>query len=192
MLETLWEQLQTLVGTGSEGTDLNAVQAVLRTVLVYSFTLAIVRLGSKRFLSQATAFDTVVGIMLGSVMSRAIDGSASLFLTMIAGTSLVGVHWLIAALALKFDSFGTLVKGNAIQLIKDGKIEEKGMRSARLSENDLKQALRMQNDHTDPAKIQAAYLERSGEISVTPLRQEPRVFDVAVRDGVQTVRVELD
>lgn len=192
MLDGVWQQFQTLLGIGRDGADLTAVQIVLRTVVVYSFTLAIVRIGSKRFLSQATAFDTVIGIMLGSVMSRAIDGSASLFMTMLAGTVLVGMHWLIAALALRSGWFGTLVKGNAILLIDDGEIQKNGMQSARLSEQDLKQALRMQNDHTDPSKIKTAYLERSGKISVIPFPGKPRVVDVSVENGVQTVRVEIE
>ena len=191
MLQSVWEQFQALLGIGSGSSDVTALQMAVRTIVIYSFTLAIVRLGSKRFLSQATAFDTVVGIMLGSIMSRAIDGSAPLFLTMLAGTALVGMHWLMAALALRFSWFGTLVKGNSILLIEDGKVNQQGMKSARLSEHDLKQALRMQNDHTDPANIKKAYLERSGSISVIPFRQEPRVLDVSVKDGVQTVRIEL-
>jgi uncharacterized membrane protein YcaP (DUF421 family) len=49
-----------------------------------------VRLGSKRFLGQTSAFDTIVGIMLGSIMSRAINSSAPFFPTLIAGVVLVG------------------------------------------------------------------------------------------------------
>ncbi|MEP7214424.1 MAG: YetF domain-containing protein [Acidobacteriota bacterium] len=192
MIESVWEQFGAPLGIGRDSGDMTAVQIVLRTVVVYSFTLMIVRLGSKRFLSQATAFDTVIGIMLGSVMSRAIDGSTSLFLTMLSGTALVALHWVIAALALRFDWFGTVVKGNPIMLIDDGTVNEQGMQSARLTENDLTQALRMQNNHTDPAIIKTAYLERSGQISVIPKTREPRVVDVSVKDGVQTVRVEIE
>ncbi len=65
------------------------------------------------------------------------------------------------------------------------------MRQAGLSEHDLKQALRMQNNHTDPANIRLACLERSGQISVIPFKGEPRILDVSVADGVQTVRIEL-
>jgi uncharacterized membrane protein YcaP (DUF421 family) len=191
MLPTIWEVIQSLFGFGRSGGDLNALQMVLRTVLVYAFTLAIVRLGSKRFLSHATAFDTVVGIMLGSIMSRAIDGSSPFFRTLLAGAALVGMHWLIAALSLHFDWLGTLVKGHSILLIKDGKLQTKGLRAARLSEHDLKQALRMQNNHTDPANIKSAHLERSGSISVIPFPNEPQIVDVAIADGVQTVRIEL-
>lgn len=192
MLQAVWEPFQTLLGLGRDGGDVNALQTVLRTILIYSFTLGIIRLGSKRFLSQATAFDTVVGIMLGSVMSRAISGSSPFLLTLLAGATLVGLHWLMAALALRFDWFGTLVKGNAILLIEGGKLQPEGMRRARLSEHDLKQALRMQNNHADPSKIKTAYLERSGKISVIPSPQEPRTINIAVEDGVQIVRVELE
>jgi uncharacterized membrane protein YcaP (DUF421 family) len=71
----------------------------LRTIAIYTFTLAIVRLGSKRFLGQASAFDTIVGIMLGSVMSRAINGSAPFLPTLGAGAVLIGMHWLLALLS---------------------------------------------------------------------------------------------
>lgn len=192
MLQAVWEQFQILFGLGGESGDATALQTLLRTILIYAATLAIVRLGSKRFLSQATAFDTIVAIMLGSVMSRAISGSSPFFLTLLAGATLVGLHWLMAALALRFDWFGTLVKGNAILLIEDGKIQPEGMRRARLSEHDLKQALRMQNNHTDPANIKTAYLERSGKISVIPFSQEPRAINITVEEGVQIVRVELE
>lgn len=191
MLQAVWEQFQILLGLGRDAGEVGAIQMALRTVFVYAFTLAVVRFGSKRFLSKATAFDVIVGIMLGSVMSRAITDSAPFFPTLTVGATLIAAHWLMAALAFRFDWFGTLVKGNSILLIEDGKIQSDGMRQAGLSEHDLKQALRMQNSHTDPAKIRRAYLERSGKISVIPFEGEPRVLDVSVADGVQIVRIEL-
>ncbi len=83
-----------LLGLGRDAGDVGAIQMALRTVFVYALTLAIVRLGRKRFLSKATAFDVIVGIMLGSVMSRVITESASFFPTLMVGGALVGTHWL--------------------------------------------------------------------------------------------------
>ena len=191
MFESVLDQVQNWLGLGRHATDAGAVEMVLRTIVVYGFTLAIVRLGSKRFLSKATAFDVIVGIMLGSVISRAITSSDSFFPILMAGITLVGIHWLIAALAFRFAWFGTLVKGQSVLLIEDGKVQRDGMRQAGLSDHDLKQALRMQNDHTDPSNIRLAYLERSGSISVIPMKGEPEVIEVSVKDGVQTVRIEL-
>jgi uncharacterized membrane protein YcaP (DUF421 family) len=76
MFEEILNQIQNWLGLGQDLNDVGAAQMVARTIVVYTFTLAIVRLGSKRFLSKATAFDVIVGIMLGSIMSSAINGSA--------------------------------------------------------------------------------------------------------------------
>ena len=72
MLQAIGEQFQTLLGLGLDVGDVGAVQMALRTIIIYVCSLAIIRIGSKRVLSQASAFDVIVAIMLGSVMSRAI------------------------------------------------------------------------------------------------------------------------
>jgi uncharacterized membrane protein YcaP (DUF421 family) len=192
MLQTLWNQLQTLLGLELDVRDVNAFQMALRTIAVYIFTLAVIRLGSKRFMGQGAAFDVIVGIMLGSIMSRAINGSAPFFPTLAAGTVLIGMHWLLAVLAYQIGWFGPFVKGNPVLLIKDGQTQEQGMKHAALSDHDLAEALRLQSDQTDPAKIRVACLERNGQISVTPFKYEPRILDVSVAQGVQTVRIELN
>jgi uncharacterized membrane protein YcaP (DUF421 family) len=192
MPQTLWDQLQALLGLGLDVGNVSAVQMALRTVVIYAFSLVIVRLGSKRFLSEATAFDVIVGIMLGSVMSRAINGSAPFFPTLLGGLVLVGMHWLLGVLAYHVSWFGTLVKGNPVLVIKDGNIQQEGMRRAALSDHDLGQALRLQARATDPTHIKLAYLERNGAISMIPCKQESRIVEVSVEDGVQMVRIVLE
>ena len=192
MLQVVWEQLQALFGLGLDAGDMNPVQIVLRTALVYVSTLIIVRLGSKRFLAEATAFDVIVGIMLGSVMSRAISGSAPFFPTLLAGIALLGLHWLFGVVAYHTSWFGAWIKGERVLLIKDGEIQRDGMRRSSITSDDLKQALRLKTNQTDPSKVELAYLERNGQISVIPYEREPRVIDVSVKDGVQTVRIQLD
>lgn len=192
MFEWILNQLQTWLGLGREISDVGAIQMAFRTIIIYAFTLLIVRLGSKRFLSGATAFDVVVGIILGTVMSSAINGSAPFFPTLLAGVALVGMHWLFTMLAFRFDWFGALVKGSSATVIEDGKIQKEAVRQAGLSEHDLKQALRAEGEYTDYSEIKRARLERSGKISVLPFPPEPRVFDVSVADGVQIVRVRIE
>jgi len=192
MLQAVWEQFQTLLGLGRDVADVGALQMALRTIIIYAFTLVIVRLGSKRFLGKASAFDTIVGIMIGSVMSRAINGSAPFLPTLVAGVVLIGMHWLLAVLAFHIAWFGPFVKGNPVLLIKDGQVQEQGMRRGGITKQDLTQALREHTKQSDPAKIRLAYLERDGQISVIPFKHEPRVLDVSVEGGVQTVRIELE
>ncbi len=191
MVQVIWEQIRAFLALGRDVEDVDAVAMVLRTVVIFAFTLAIVRLGSKRFLSQATAFDVIVGIMLGSIMSRAINGSAPFLPTLAAGAVLVGAHWPLAYLASRTDWFGTQVKGRPVLLIEDGAVQSGGMKEAGLSRHDLAQALRLQGQEPDPSKVRFAYLERNGRISVVPYKDQPRILDVSVEDGVQTVRIEL-
>lgn len=192
MLQTIWEQIQYLLGLGLEIGDVNAFQMALRTVLIYVFTLFLVRLGSKRFLSEATAFDVIIGIMLGSIMSRAINGSAPVGPTLGAGAVMVAVHWLLGYLSIQLNWFGPLVKGNPIQVIKDGVIDEQGRRKAGLSTLDLEQAMRLNASLTDFSRVELAYMERNGDISIIPNKSEPRILAVSVEDGVQTVRLKLE
>jgi uncharacterized membrane protein YcaP (DUF421 family) len=191
MVQAIWEQVQELLALGRDSGNVGAIAMMLRAVVVYASTLAIVRLGSERFLSQATAFDVMVAIMLGSVMSSAITGSAPFVPTLLGGGALVGLHALLAALAFKSDWFGPLVNGEPVLPVEDGEVQEDGMRRTGLSSRDLSQALRQQGKPPDPSKARLAYLERDGSISIVSSQERPRILDVSVRDGVQTVRMEF-
>ena len=185
------ETVARLLGLGRDIADVDSGQMALRTVIVYAFALAIIRLGSKRFLSQASAFDVIVAIMFGSIASRAINGSAPFVPTLASAAMLVAVHWLLAALAHRIDWLGPLVKGTPTRLVVDGAFDHAAMRRAGLSEHDVEQALRSQAGLTDPTRVRLATLERDGTISVIPADTGPRVVEVSVQAGVQTVRVEL-
>src|SRR6476620_5949730 len=87
------------------------LQTALRTVIVYTLTLAIVRVGSKRVMGKATAMDVVVAIMLGSIMSDGIDGKVPLLQIVVAGGVLFGMHWVLAMVAFHTNWLGPLVKG---------------------------------------------------------------------------------
>lgn len=188
----LLDWLRDLLGLGADVEDLGALQMALRAVVVYVLTLAMVRLGSRRFLSRATAFDVIVAIMLGSIVSRAVNGTAAMGPTLAATAVLVGVHWLIAALVSRFGRLGSLIKGDPIPLIRDGRFQRREMKRAGFSEHDLEEQFRLQARLTDVADVRLALLERSGKVSVIPAREAARVVDVAVADGVQTVRIRIE
>lgn len=192
MAEAAWMWLSGLLGLERDIAEVNAGQMALRAIAIYMLTLAIVRLGSKRFLGKGSAFDIIAGIMIGSVMSRAINGSAPFFPTLAAGAAMIALHWIFAGLAFHTSWFGTLVKGRSVLLVEDGVVQPEGVQRASLSENDLAEALRLQASVTDPSQVHLAYLERDGNISVIPAKRELHVVEVTVHEGVQTVRVEFE
>lgn len=61
MPQWLSDSVQALLGLDRELADVNAAQMAVRVVVVYAVTLVFVRLGSKRLLGKATAFDFIVG-----------------------------------------------------------------------------------------------------------------------------------
>jgi uncharacterized membrane protein YcaP (DUF421 family) len=191
VLQSIRENAEHLLGLKRDIEDINSGQMALRAILIYTLALVLVRIASKRFLSQATAFDVIVAIMIGSILSRAINGSAPMLPTIMAAGALVGLHWVFASLALD-TSFGSVFKGEPRLLIKDGQVQHEAMRQARLSSADLDQALRLQSKQTDPSQIRRAYLERNGSISVIPYPREPQVLDVSVEEGVQNIRIKLE
>ncbi len=153
---------------GLNAESLGVVQMALRAAIVYFVALAFVRIGDKRFLGKNTAFDVVIGIMFGSVMSRAITSPPDFLPVIVAGGVLVALHFLVALLTFRSDRIGTLVKGQERTLVRDGEIEWTGMATAHITRRDLEGALRMQGNVEEPADVRLATLERSGDISVIP------------------------
>ena len=81
-MNAFWNSFETLLGLGVEPRNLTFVQISVRAIIVFLVTLATVRLGHKRSLSRKTPFDAVLLVILASVLSRAINGSAAFFATL--------------------------------------------------------------------------------------------------------------
>jgi uncharacterized membrane protein YcaP (DUF421 family) len=165
-------------------------QMALRAVIVYVVTLIMVRLGKKRFMGKATAFDMILGIMLGSIVSRAITGNAPLVPSLAATAALIVLHSALTAVACRWHGFGEMIKGRPRVLVRDGRKDEEAMRTTHLTNLDLEEDLR-RHGMTGIEGIAEARLERNGDISIVKSKQEPKVVTVAVADGVHTVRIEL-
>jgi len=167
-------------------------QMAMRAAFIYVSSLIIIRFGNKRFLGKSTAFDVVIGIVIGSVFSRAINGTAPLFVTLSAGITLVGLHWLFAVISLNSKWFGKLVKGKTLRLIEDYTEDEKKMKKGRVSEDDLKEQLRLSINQTTLSNVKEAFLEKDGQISFIKEKAKPEILDIKVEEGVQTVRIKLE
>jgi uncharacterized membrane protein YcaP (DUF421 family) len=158
----LWESA---LGVGLEAKDLSASQMALRAVAIYVAVLAILRLAKKRFLGRASAFDVVVGIIVGSIASRAITGNAPLLPSLAATAAIIAMHWLFSALAVRSHGFGKLIKGDSQVLVRDGQLDEEVLRATHMTERDLEEALRQQGVK-DLGEVAEARLERDGSVSV--------------------------
>src|SRR5262249_25214515 len=160
---------------GKEVRNLDVLQVCFRALFIYLFGWAILRLGNNRFLGQETAFDVVLGFVLGSVLSRAINGTSPLLLALAASAALVGFHPLLAWATFRSRWLGKLFKGKPQVLILDGRILPEGVRKYFLSLGDLDEELRLNAHLSDPSRVQEARVERNGDISVIPKKEAPQV-----------------
>jgi uncharacterized membrane protein YcaP (DUF421 family) len=148
--------------------DLTIGQIVLRAIFVFLVWLVIVRLADRRLLGKYSAFDVVLAVMLGSILSRAINGSAPLWGTLVAAAVLVVMHWILTFLSFHWHAFGHLVKGLPRTLVVDGRVLEDELRRNLITSHDLGEMLRLQGRIDDPAQARLATLERNGQISAIP------------------------
>ncbi len=64
------------------------------------------------------------------------------------------------------------------------------MRAAHMTEHDLWEDLRG-NSIADLTGVDEARLERNGQLSVIKTKPAPKILEVRVSEGVQTVRLEI-
>jgi uncharacterized membrane protein YcaP (DUF421 family) len=164
-MNALWNFFGTLLGLSVEPRNLTFIQISLRGVVVFLVTLTMVRLGHKRSLSHKTPFDAVLLVILASVLSRAINGSAAFFATIGGGLVLVLLHRFLAYLAFYSHAFGILVKGKPDVIVCDGQCDFETMRRNHISMHDLEEDMRLDAHLDDLSKVRVARIERSGDIS---------------------------
>ncbi len=177
---------------GLKAHTINIWQMAARAAFIYISSLIIIRFGNKRFLGKNTAFDFVIGIVIGSVFSRAINGNGPLFVTVSAGVTLVLLHWLFAVVSMNHKGIANLVKGKTSLIVENQQPDIKEMKKGHVSEDDLKEQLRLGINQKTLENVKEAYLERDGQISFIKGNREPKVLDIKVENGVQTVRIKLE
>ena len=164
-MNAFYEFVAPFLGLGLEPKDLTFLQISLRGIIVFVATLLMIRLGHKRSLARKTAFDAVLIVILASVLSRAVNGSAAFFATLGGSLVIVLVHRLFAFIAYRAHWFGCLLKGRPEVIVEDGELVLRAMRVNHISRHDLEEDLRLSAELEDISKIRVARVERSGDIS---------------------------
>jgi uncharacterized membrane protein YcaP (DUF421 family) len=157
--------LEHAFGAGLPPNHYTGAQVALRAILIFFATLVIVRVANKRFFAKKTAFDFILGLILASMMARAINGAEPLIPTIAAGFLLAFLHRWMAWLSCHYPKVGQLIKGNSQTLVENGEVNEETMERHHIGPDDLAEELRLQGVMR-PSQVQLARLERSGEVSV--------------------------
>ena len=160
------QAIEAMLGlSATKAEQLSILQASDRAIVVFIILIAYVRIGKKRFLSGATAFDAILIIIIGSLSSRAISGTAPFFASLAATLVLILFHWLISLIASNWLLFSALIKGRDTPIIIDGRVNKKNLKKTHMSTDDLAEDLR-QAGVMSSEEVREARLERSGKLSV--------------------------
>ena len=163
--------MDTLFGHGK---DLNSLQIACRSIAIFFITLALIRIAGLRTFGRHSAFDNVVIIMLGAILSRPIVGASAFLPSCIASLVFVLIHRLLASISFYSDFVGRLIKGDAKVLYTKGAPNLHNMKATHVSKKDLHEGLRLGAQTNDLQKIKEIIIERNGQISV--IKDDEKTF----------------
>jgi uncharacterized membrane protein YcaP (DUF421 family) len=148
------------------GRDLDALQMAARAFVLFFVALALIRIGGMRSFGRTSSLDSVVVIMLGAVLSRAIVGVSPAIPTVAGSLVLVLIHRLVAYATVALPWLERLIKGSPATLYDHGELDTDAMRRAGISKNDLVEAVRRHARKPHLDDVDAIVVEASGELSV--------------------------
>lgn len=155
-----------LFGFYVDSKTITDVQLLTRAILVFFATLALLKLSGPRTFGGSTAFDLVVKIMLGSLLSRAIVAASSFGGTLLAALAFVLLHRGLAWASYRYRWVDELVKGKVFLLAEHGQANHSQLKKLNLNELDMLEGLHENGNVAGLDKTAAVYLERDGSISV--------------------------
>lgn len=141
-----------------------------RTVLVgglaYVGLILFLRISGKRTLSKLNAFDLVVTVALGSTLATiAISADVALAQGLVALAWLIALQFAITWSSVRWPWVRRVITAEPALLLHRGQYLQGAMRSARVTEAEVRAALRAAG-HGEPAAVEAVVLESDGSFSV--------------------------
>lgn len=143
---------------------------VVRIVLVgsvsYLVLVGVLRLSGKRTLSQLNVFDFVVTVALGSTLATILLSADVSFTEGVTALALLAaLQFLVATLSAHWPRTRTILTSRPVLLMADGQIRHQALRRNRLTESELRQAVRSEGNG-DLSQIKAVVLETNGKLSI--------------------------
>jgi uncharacterized membrane protein YcaP (DUF421 family) len=155
--------IEQLIGTGKE---LTVSQMTVRTILIFLFSLLLIRIAGKRSFGMRMPLDNVLTILLGAILSRAIVGASPFLPILCSAFMLTLLYRIFGGLAFYNKWIGKMVKGSSRVLYKDKKLMEENMKKSMITHHDLMEGVRISSNIDSLDKVDTVYEERNGEISV--------------------------
>ncbi len=160
---TIMDGIQTLVGPDKH--TIEWWQMGVRGIIVFAVGLTLMRLAGARTFTRGSPLETVVAVIIGSNLSRALAGTVPFWPMLGVSALIVGLHALLAKATLKSKALDFLLKRPPVELVRDGRIDRRALNREGIDEGDIGASLR-EAGLTEIEQVKLAMLERDGKISV--------------------------
>lgn len=158
----------------------------LRTVILYTLVVIIVRLMGKRQIGELQPYELVVTIMISDLAALPMqDTRLPLLLGVIPIITLLFVKNIISTIQLKSQITRKIIDGEPCILIKQGKINYSVLKAQQISIDELMEELRL-SGYFDLRTIEYAILENNGKLSVLEKSKDSKVPElpkILITDG---------
>ena len=160
---TLADTLQTLIG--ADKPTILWWQMGVRGLIVFAVGLTLMRLAGARTFTRGSPLETVVAVIIGSNLSRALAGTTPFWPMLGVSVLIVLAHALLAHATLRSKTLDFLLKRPPVELVRDGRMHRKALSREGVDEGDIAASLR-EHGLTKMDDVRLAMLERDGKISV--------------------------
>ncbi len=141
-------------------------EIILRTISVYVFIVAAIRLFGKTELAQLTVFDLVFILLISNSVQNAMVGpDTSLLGGLLAAGSLFVLNFVIKYITFKSGKVNKFLQGEPIMLVHKGQVLRAHMEKVRLTQEELEAAMR-EHGVSELRHVDLAVLETDGNISI--------------------------
>jgi uncharacterized membrane protein YcaP (DUF421 family) len=141
-------------------------EIVVRTVVMYLYTVGLVRLLGKRGVGQLAPFELVIIIALGSAVGDPmLHPDVGLLQGFFVITCIVLLQRALTVATARSDGLERLIESEPARVVKDGRVETAQIAKERMHPDELFEALREQGVENLGA-VREAFLEPSGRVSV--------------------------
>ncbi len=138
----------------------------IRTVILYIALILGVRVTGKRQLGDLEPAELIVTILITELAAVPLqDPDAPLLNSIISILALVCLEILLTAFSTKSPIFNKILQGRFSILIRDGKIDQKEMKKADVTYDELTEAIR-QNGGLSAEEVRWGVMETSGNVSI--------------------------
>ncbi|MBX3580631.1 MAG: DUF421 domain-containing protein [Rhizobiaceae bacterium] len=142
------------------------LEIAVRTVIIYVYTLFLIRWIGSRSIAQLSLVEFLLVIALGSAVG---DGmfypDVPLVHCMIVIAVVILLDKALSHLLARHPKFEDMIEGLSVQVIRDGIIDVKTLKKIQFGHDELFEQLRLK-DVSNLNEVRAAYLETNGMVSV--------------------------